>query len=63
MKPLSSRGSGEWPGGAGSVRSQETLFSCQVPGLPSAAGAEQQTLVSQRAWESGLPVCAHVGFV
>lgn len=30
---------------------------------PSAAGAEQQTLVSQRAWELELPVCEHVGFV
>lgn len=35
-----------------------------APGAgPPAAGAEQQTLVSQLAWELELPVCEHVGFV
>ena len=54
---------GERPGVGGSDRGQEILLLCQVPGPPSAAGAEQQTLVSQHAWELELPVCEHVGFV
>lgn len=63
MKHLSCGGGGKWPGVGGSDGGQEILLSCQVPGPPSAAGAEQQTLVSQRAWELELPVCEHVGFV
>lgn len=62
----SSRGGGddgEWPRVGGSDGGQEILLSCQVPGPPSVAGAEQQTLVSQHGWELELPVCEHVGFV
>lgn len=62
MKHLSGGGRGEWPGVGGSDGGQEILLSCQVPGPPLAAGAEQQTLVSQRAWElvASLRACGFV---